>query len=96
VRKRFDIGQAKLYELRNSEGARFGDVAERCAANITVVRSVRQGANADTVQDNPNHAGKGRHFRNPSKLLVQRNTVRMAQSWVAKARGGQGSIWAKL
>jgi len=78
-----DVGQAQRNKMRDSERARFGDVAERGAADVAVVGGVGQGADADAVQDNPNDTAEQRHGRENVAQWVrvgQANQVRLIGS----------------
>jgi len=61
--ERGDVGKTELDEMRQVERAGFGDVTESGPADVIVVGGVRQGADADAVQDDPDDAAERGHER---------------------------------
>ena len=54
--KRSNVGEAEAHEIREAQRSRARDVAERVAADVAVFGGVRQFADADAVENDPNDA----------------------------------------
>ena len=56
--ERSNIGEPQFYQRRYVQGSRLGNVAEGIAADVAVGSSVREFADADAVEDNPDYASE--------------------------------------
>jgi hypothetical protein len=61
MRQGRDIGEAEAHESRNLQRTEFRDVAERAAAHVAIVVSIRKRADTNTVQHDPDDPGEGFH-----------------------------------
>ena len=75
--ERFDIREAEADEIRQMQRARAGDVSERVAAYVAVVGGVREFADADAIEDDPDYAREVRsalpHLSLPPDLRRSKN-----------------------
>ena len=59
--ERGDVGEAEFDEGGDVQWARLGDVAKRASASVIVVGSIGELANANAVENHPDHALNFRH-----------------------------------
>jgi hypothetical protein len=72
--ERRDVPEAKFLQRRQSQGTRFRNMPKRVAANVAIIRRVRQLTDAHAVENNPDNAFKTRHFISPEN---QRHITRL-------------------
>ncbi len=61
VSQRRDVPETKFLQRRQAQRTGFGDVAKRVAADVTVISRIRQFADADAIQNDPNDAFEAGH-----------------------------------
>src|SRR6185437_15296802 len=70
--ERFDACEAEANEIRNLQRPRARNVAERVASHVAVVGSIRQLADSDAIEHDPNDALKSRFvFRQRDSSIVR-------------------------
>ena len=61
ISERSNIREAETQEIRDFQRARFGDMPQRAAADVAVIRRVRQFADSDAIEHDPNNSLKRGH-----------------------------------